>query len=682
MDYTTEITALPRIGPARAVQFARLGIHTLYDLVTFFPRSYEDRTKFVRLSELQVDEPACFRAMVVRQPKTAQIRRGLTITQLTVADDTAQLRLTFFNYPYAAQALEYGREYRFYGVLKGDFTGYAMQNPQFEPLEGPQLVTGRILPVYSRTAGLPASLLRSTVNRALEICLPTLPEVLPEAVLQTYDLCSAREAYQCIHNPPDFDQLARARRRVVFEEFFLFSAGLLYLRQSRNKTPATAFTVLELSPFLEKLPYAPTGAQRRAMDDIRADLGRGEAMRRLLQGDVGSGKTLVAAAAAYLTVENGFQAAIMAPTEILAEQHFHSLSALFAPFSLAPVLLTGSTPAAEKRRIKAGLAEGSIALVVGTHALLTEDVTFGRLGLVVADEQHRFGVQQRAALRAKGESPHLLVMSATPIPRTLALMIYGDLDVSLLDELPPGRQQVDTFLVDETMRPRINAFIRKQAAAGHQVYVVCPAVEESELESLKSAEVWAETLQKAVFPELRVGLLHGKLRPAEKEQVMADFAAHKLDVLVATTVIEVGVDVPNATLIVIENADRFGLSQLHQLRGRVGRGRDKSYCVLFSSNHSAEARQRLKTLVKSCDGFAIAEADLSQRGPGDFFGSRQHGLPPFKAASLIEDMALIRDAQTAAQATMARTDLEEDPCHTALFARIERLFAAGQGGLD
>jgi len=431
---------------------------------------------------------------------------------------------------------------------------------------------------------------------------------------------------------------------------------------------------LDLQTFYAALPFRLTGAQQRAIAEIAADFSSAAPMNRLLQGDVGSGKTMVAAAAAFLAVQNREQAAFMAPTEILAEQHYQSLSRLFGQFDIPCALLTGSTPAAEKRRIKDGLAAGSIRFVIGTHALLTGDVSFRNLGLVIADEQHRFGVAQRARLSEKGAHPHLLVMSATPIPRTLALIVYGDLDVSILDELPPGRQTIDTFLVGETMRTRINAFIRKQAENGNQVYVVCPAVEESELESLKSAEVWADALQRTVFPDLRVGLLHGKLKAAEKDQIMGAFSRHELDILVATTVIEVGVDVPNATLMVIENADRFGLSQLHQLRGRVGRGADKSYCVLFTNNKNQETLARLKALCKTNDGFKIAEEDLLLRGPGDFFGSRQHGLPQFKAASLTMDVGILKEAREAAEQTLADPNYVHDPSFPVLEARIRNLF--------
>ena len=674
MDLYAPITVLQGIGPTRAKQLAGLNIHTVYDLIAYFPRAYEDRTRLVTIQELEIDQPACFEAMVIRAPQTSHIRKGVTLTKLTVADETAKLNLVYFNQPYAAEQLKYGESYVFYGTLTGDYARFQMQNPSFESPDKPGIVTRRIMPVYSLTAGISNNLLTKCVHQALTECLMELPNLLPASIQQAYDLCSVREAYAQVHQPTGFDALNRARKRLIFEEFFLFSAGLQLMRSRRSQASSVPYENLELSAFYDALPFTLTGAQQKAIAEIAADFGRGVPMNRLLQGDVGSGKTMVAAAAAWLTARNGRQAAFMAPTEILAEQHYHSLCKLFAPFGISCALLTGSTPAAEKRRIKDSLAVGAVKFVIGTHALLTGDVTFRDLDLVIADEQHRFGVVQRAQLSDKGHNPHLLVMSATPIPRTLALIVYGDLDVSILDELPPGRQTIDTFLVGETMRTRINAFIRKHAENGNQIYVVCPAVEESELESLKSAEVWADALQRAVFPDLRVGLLHGKLKAADKERIMGAFARHELDILVATTVIEVGVDVPNATLMVVENADRFGLSQLHQLRGRVGRGKDKSYCVLFSDNKNPETQARLKALCKTNDGFRIAEEDLALRGPGDFFGSRQHGLPQFKAASLTLDVGIMKEAREAAEATLADPDYVNDPSFPILQTRIQNLF--------
>ena len=674
MDLYAPVTVLQGIGPTRANQLAGLNIHTVYDLIAYFPRAYEDRTRLVTVAELEVDQPACFEAMVIRSPQTSHIRKGLTLTKLTVADETAKLNLVYFNQPYAADQLRYGETYVFYGTLTGDYARYQMQNPSFESPDAPGIVTRRIMPIYSLTAGISNKLLTKCVHQALTECLMDLPDLLPRSVQSAYELCSVREAYAQIHQPTSFASLERARKRLIFEEFFLFSAGLQLMRSRRSQTSAVPYVDLDLTEFYDALPFSLTGAQQKAISEIAADFSGCIPMNRLLQGDVGSGKTMVAAAAAWLTVRNQRQAAFMAPTEILAEQHYQSLCKLFQPFGVSCALLTGSTSAAEKRRIKDGLAAGTIAFVIGTHALLTGDVCFRNLDLVIADEQHRFGVAQRAKLSDKGSSPHLLVMSATPIPRTLALIVYGDLDVSVLNELPPGRQTIDTFLVGEAMRSRINAFIRKHAENGNQIYVVCPAVEESELESLKSAEVWAEALQRVVFPDLRVGLLHGKLKAAEKDRIMGAFARHELDILVATTVIEVGVDVPNATLMVIENADRFGLSQLHQLRGRVGRGKDKSYCVLFSENKNPETRARLKALCKTNDGFKIAEEDLALRGPGDFFGSRQHGLPQFKAASLTLDLDIMKEAREAAETTLADPDYVNDPSFAALQARIQVLF--------
>ena len=677
MELQSPVTVLPGVGPSRAKQLSALGICTLSDLISYYPRAYEDRTKLTTIDKLEVDEPACFEATVFRSPRTDQIRKGLSLTRLTVGDETGTLNLVYFNQPYAAEHLEYGRTYIFYGTLTGDYRGYQMTNPVYELPESRGIVTRRIMPVYPLTAGLSNKLLTKYIHMALERCLPRLQELLPEQVRRKYGLCTGAQAYAAIHEPPSAEVLDMARRRLVFEEFFLFSAGLQLMRANRTALTAESYVNLDTSPLTDALPFRLTNAQQRAIGEIAADLGRGAPMNRLLQGDVGSGKTMVAAAAAYLAAVNGKQAAFMAPTEILAEQHYASLTKLLTPLGVRVKLLTGSLPAGEKRTVKAALAEGAADLVVGTHALLTADVTFRELDMVIADEQHRFGVAQRGALTDKGRQPHLLVMSATPIPRTLALMIYGDLDVSVLDELPPGRQTIDTFLVGESYRARINNFIRKHAQAGNQVYVVCPAVEESELDSLKSAEVWAESLQRAVFPDLRVGLLHGKLKGAEKDRIMGEFARHELDILVATTVIEVGVDVPNATLMVIENADRFGLSQLHQLRGRVGRGRDKSYCILISDNKSQETLARLKALCRTNDGFRIAEDDLAMRGPGDFFGSRQHGLPQFRAANLSLDLSVLQQAREAAETLLSDDDYVNDPTFPVLKERMDALFRDG-----
>ena len=675
------ITILQGIGPAKAKQFANLNIFTLQDLICHFPRGYEDRTRLVTIDSLEANRPACFRATVMNSPRTSHIRKGLDMTKVQVADHTARLNITFFNNRFVTDHLHYGKEYIFYGGISGDFSGYSMTNPVFEALDSAPVTTRRILPIYPLTAGVNNAAILRAVRQALAICDPP-PEIIPEPVRRQYGILPAERAYYAIHEPTSMEEAELAKRRLVFEEFFVFSAGLSLLRASRSGKQTPPYRNCDMQPFYDALPFTLTGAQRRAIEEIRQDVTRGVPMNRLVQGDVGSGKTMVAAAAAYLAAQNGAQSALMAPTEILAEQHHQSLSKLFAPMGIRVALLTGSMREKAKRETREAIAAGEIDLVVGTHALLTDSTVFANLGMVITDEQHRFGVAQRSKLTTKGIDPHTLVMSATPIPRTLALIMYGDLDVSILDELPPGRQVVDTFLVGESYRARINAFIRKQVAEGHQCFVVCPAVEENEELVIKSAEVWAETLQKTVFPDLRVLLLHGQMKGAEKEAVMTAFAAGDGDVLVATTVIEVGVDVPNATLMVIEDADRFGLSQLHQLRGRVGRGSSKSYCILTSHNRNAETLQRLKALCKTTDGFKIAEEDLKLRGPGDFFGARQSGLPAFRVADLSYDLQILKDAQRASAEWIDLSGTADTPESAALRHRIGDLFHRAEGTIN
>ena len=678
---TDPITILRGIGPAKAKLFHALNIFTLEDLICHFPRGYEDRTKLVNVCDLEVDKPACFRAMVMNTPRTNHIRQGLDMTKVQVADATGRLHLTFFNSRFASDNLEYGREYIFYGTLTGDFMGCGMTNPVFESPDSTPVTTRRVLPIYPLTAGLNSQAVLRAVTPALAICDPPA-EVLPAAVRQQYGILGAQESYHIIHQPQTMDEAMQARKRMIFEEFFVFSAGLSLMRAARAGKQAIPYRNTDIAPFLAQLPFTLTGAQTRAIGEIIADFQKGAPMNRLVQGDVGSGKTMVAAAAAFCAAQNGFQTALMAPTEILAEQHYASLSRLFAPLGIGVALLTGSMTQKEKKAVREGLLDGTVQIAVGTHALISDSTVFQRLGLVITDEQHRFGVGQRSKLSAKGDDPHLLVMSATPIPRTLALLMYGDLDVSILDELPPGREKVDTFLVGESYRARINAFIRKQVAEGHQCFVVCPAVEENSDLGIKAAAAWAETLQKTVFPDLRIALLHGQMRGDEKESVMASFARQEADVLVATTVIEVGVDVPNATLMVIEDADRFGLSQLHQLRGRVGRGSSKSYCILTTHNRNPDTIARLKALCKTNDGFRIAEEDLKLRGPGDFFGSRQSGLPAFHMADLSFDLELLKQAQEASAQWIDRCGTQDAPEANALRQRVGQLFQRAQGTMN
>ena len=636
MDMERPIQMLPGIGPARAARLQKLGLETADDLLRWFPRQYEDRRTVYPVEGAPVGEKCCVAAVVVEAPRTTRITKGREVTRLRAADDSGMLYLTFFGQSYVRTALQVGQSYVFYGTVEGTQRRKGMTNPVFEPEQRRQ-DTGRIMPIYPLTAGISNHLLASAVAWCLEQPWAEWPEDLPQTIRQRYRLATRTYAVRIAHFPPSWEELAVARRRLVFEELFYFSIGLALLRQRRTAEVGIRCANGDLRGFYALLPFQLTGAQRRAAEDAARDLTRGVPMNRLLQGDVGSGKTVVGAACVWIMAQNGYQSALMAPTEILAQQHAQTLQTLLAPSGIRVGLLTGSLRAAEKRKIYDAMATGAVDLVVGTHALLTDGVTFANLGLVITDEQHRFGVNQRAALAQKGGAvrPHMLVMSATPIPRTLALLLYGDLEVSIIDERPPGRKNVDTFLVGEALRQRMYGFVRKQVQEGHQVYMVCPAVEEGQEggQDLKAVTTYAQTLQTKIFPDLRVGLLHGKMKGKDKEAVMAAFAAGEIDILCATTVIEVGVDVPRATLMVIENAERFGLSQLHQLRGRVGRGDAKSYCVLVSSHQGKETRQRLKAL----------------RGPGDFFGQRQHGLPQLQLADLVEDVQVLQEAKEGAE---------------------------------
>ena len=674
-DLGTNVRYIKGIGEARAAALEKLGITTLGDLIAYFPRGYEDRTQVRPIRELTAGESVCVRGMVAADLTAYRISGGRTIAKTRVVDDSGSLDLVFFNMEHRRDALHQGDVCVFFGKVEDNLRRKQMINPLFEP-EGRQQVTGRIMPIYPLTAGVTQGLIARAARQGLDACRELLPDVLPDEVRQAHKLCYVNYAYENIHFPASPEALEVARRRLVFEELFLLICGLQLLRQRRRDVAGPACRRMSMEPFYRRLPFALTGAQRRAIADAVEDMVSGKPMNRLCQGDVGSGKTMVAAACIWFAVENGWQTALMAPTEILARQHYQGLAPLLARFSIRCALLTGSTRAKERREILAGLADGSIDLCIGTHALLTEDVQYQKLGLVVTDEQHRFGVNQRAALSQKAEDPHLLVLSATPIPRTLALVIYGDLDVSVIDELPPGRQKVDTFALGESYRPRVQAFIRKLAAVGQQIFIVCPLVGEADQipDERKAVTAYARQLQEQVFPDLRVAVLHGKMKPREKEKVMAAFAAGESDILVSTTVVEVGVDVPNATCMVVENADRFGLSQLHQLRGRVGRGKAKSYCILLSDSQNEETRARLKVMTQTNDGFRISQEDLRLRGPGDFFGQRQHGLPAMKIADLSCDMRLLDEAQTAARQLMERDPELTDPTHRPLRRRIRQLF--------
>ncbi|HIY39177.1 MAG TPA: ATP-dependent DNA helicase RecG [Candidatus Agathobaculum merdigallinarum] len=658
------------IGPKKAKLFEKLHIRTLRAALETYPRDYEDRTRITRIADIDAEDKYAIRAVVGTEPKVSRIRKGLTLVKCTIFDESGSLNVTYFNNPYAAALLRVGQEYVFYGRVQGWGRGRTLISPQSEKVAPDADHPGRIVPVYPLTAGLTQRDMERVTDAALSAVPGDWPDPLPEVLRAKYRLLDAADALAAIHRPQTADDVTQARRRMVFEELFLLCCGLQQLKERRKADQGIVFAQAGLEAFYETLPFAPTGAQRRAIAEIAADCASGRPMNRLVQGDVGSGKTVVAAALCALAAQNGWQAAFMAPTEILAAQHAETLAPMLEKLGISCTLLTGSMSAAQKRAALAAIETGAAQVVVGTHALIQQGVTFHRLGAVVADEQHRFGVAQRAALSAKGEMPHVLVMSATPIPRTLALILYGDLDVSVLDETPPGRSPVETYAVGQNMRKRITAFIDKQVEAGGQVYVVCPLVEEGEL-NLKSAEQHAKDLQ-AALPHRRVAVLHGRMKNADKDQVMRDFAAKKYDILVATTVIEVGVDVPNANLMVVEDADRFGLSQLHQLRGRVGRGTRQSYCIFFGADKGEAARERLKILCKTGDGFEIARADLAQRGPGDFFGRRQHGLPALHVADLAADLALMQSAREEAEAILsADPELEGYPL---LRERVRRMF--------
>ena len=680
-DLTTDVRYIKGVGEQRAKALGKLNIRTLGDLISYFPRAYDDRRTVKKIRDLEEGESACVEALVAAPPTLSRIRKGLELVKARAVDETGALELTFFNQPYWRDSLKAGETYTFFGKAEVSGRRRSMANPLVER-EGSRLMTGRIMPVYPLTAGVSQLTLVKAVSQGLEACRELLPDPLPDQVRRDHQLCRIGYAYSQIHFPDSEEALAIARRRLVFEELFFLAIGLKRLRRRRDGFACRPYACTDLAPFYAALPFALTGAQRRAIEDVLRDLASGRPMNRLVQGDVGSGKTMVAAAAMVCAARNGRQAALMVPTEILAEQHFRSLSPLLEGLGISCALLTGAVAPKARRSVLADLESGQVQAVIGTHALISAGVAFADLGLVVTDEQHRFGVSQRSALSAKGEQPHLLVMSATPIPRTLALIIYGDLDVSVIDQLPPGRQKIDTFAVTGAYRQRIYRFLEKEIAAGRQAYLICSLVEENGAvpDDRKAAAEYAQVLQTQVFPHLRVACVHGRMKPKEKEAVMSAFSAGEIHILVSTTVVEVGVDVPNATVMVIENAERFGLSQLHQLRGRVGRGRHKSYCILISDSRNEETRARLQVMTRTSDGFQIAEEDLRLRGPGDFFGQRQHGLPALKAADLTCDMALLREAQDAAAAL-----LEGDPElaeHPAAARRVEEMFSGSEGALN
>ncbi|MBR4726336.1 MAG: ATP-dependent DNA helicase RecG [Clostridia bacterium] len=670
MELNADIQYLKGVGARRAAQLGKLGIRTLRDLLTFYPRTYEDWSRIVPIAQAPNDMTVCIRAIVGGPCREHRIRKGMTLYKTEITDGESLLEVTFFNSKYAAEKLEQGKEYLFFGRISGKGYYRSLNSPEYVPAEE---AGDGLRPIYSQTEGLNSRAIEKLVRQGFAVC-GEVPDPLPEEIRTAYCLMPLRAAWETIHFPPSEDLLSEARRRLIFEELFLLELGLLRLKSKARRSTGVVLTRDETAAFKSLLPFTLTGAQQRAIADCTADMMRPVPMNRLLQGDVGSGKTAVAAALIYNCARNGFQSALMAPTEVLAMQHFKTFSTLFADAPVRSALLTGATPAAEKKRVKSALAAGEIDFVVGTHALIQKDVQFASLALAVTDEQHRFGVHQRGLLSAKGDSPHTLVMSATPIPRTLSLIIYGDLDLSILDEMPRGRQPVATYLIDSDKRERAYGYVKKHLIEGRQGYIVCPLVEEGEEgDTLAAAQEVYAALAEGFFRGFRVGLLHGKMKSAEKKDVMERFAAGEVQLLVATTVIEVGIDVPNAVIMVIENAERFGLSQLHQLRGRIGRGSEKSTCILISDHSDA---QRLQIMTETGDGFKIADADLKLRGPGDFFGARQHGLPALKVANMMTDGAVIRETYAAAEALLKKDPALSDAQYAPLRQAVNAMFSA------
>ena len=671
----TPVRYLKGVGPKTAERFEKLGIVTLADLLCHYPRRYIDFSRPYSIAEAPPDTECVVKAEVFAKPAGRILPGGRRMERITAGDDVSSLEITWFNNPYATQKLELGQEYYFEGIVTGGMLRRQMVNPQVRTAA--QITAAPFEAVYPQTEGLSSTVIAKCIRQLLPHA-ELLPDPLPEEMLKKYRLLSKADAVRAIHCPATEEEAFAARRRLIYEELLVLQLGIGRMKNRGSASTGAPMQRLDPAPFWASLPFSPTGAQRRAVDEILTDLSGSTSMNRLLQGDVGSGKTLVAAAAIWACIRSGYQAALLAPTEILAAQHAENLNRMLAPFGMRVALLTGGMKAAARRTTLAAIRSDEADLVVGTHAILSEGVEFARLGLAVVDEQHRFGVRQRGMLAEKAANPHLLVMSATPIPRTLGLLIYGDLDISILDELPPGRKPVKTRCITGKKRRDLYGFLDREIGAGRQVYIVCPAIEDTPDGGLNAVKSYYEDIAKALLPDRRVGLMHGKLKPKEKAAVMDDFKAGRLDALVSTTVIEVGVDVPNATVMVIENAERYGLSALHQLRGRVGRGAAESWCFLVSDNTAESVQKRLRFLCSTSDGFAVAQFDLETRGPGDFFGSRQHGLPVFRVGDLATDLAVLRQAQEAA----AQLISQDRPLPSPLAQAIESLLAGSADTLN
>lgn len=673
VEYSTRIQYLKGVGEARAKSFSKLGIFSVGSLLRYYPRGYEDWSKITKISEAKPGMNICFKATVLEPVREARIKGGRTLSKTNISDGSGYIALIFFNNKYIKNTLKENEDYLFFGKVTPEKNGsLTMIAPRIEKAPEKQ----RIRPVYSATSSLTSKTVERVTETALREIRGNIKEVLPERLVKKYRLMPLEETLNTIHFPESEEKLAQARRRLIFEELLTLQLGLLSEKNTGGKRKNRPIVKDYTEEFFSILPFEPTNAQKRAIKEATDDMMSEKAMSRLLQGDVGSGKTAVAAALIYTAAKNKTQSVLMAPTEVLATQHFKTLTGFFGD-KLKIELLTGSTTAANKRKIREKIENGECDVVVGTHAVIQNNVIFKSLSLVITDEQHRFGVAQRAALASKGDNPNVLVMSATPIPRTLAMMIYGDLDISVIDELPKGRQPIKTYRVNSAYRPRLYDFLKKNIDAGHQCYIVCPLVEEGETQSdLVPATEYYDFLKSNYFRDYTLGLLHGAMKPKEKDEVMRRFYSGEIQLLVSTVVIEVGVDVPNATVMIIENAERFGLSQLHQLRGRIGRGSCDSTCVLLSDAQNEEATERFKILCETTDGFKISQRDLELRGPGDFFGSRQHGLPDMHIANLMTDTRTLYEAQKVAKEIIDSDPKLTSPENLGLKNEVERLFGS------
>ncbi len=670
VEFDTRIKFLKGVGETRAKLLEKLGIFSIGALLRYYPKRYEDWNTLTKIADAEINETVCLKATVIDRVSEVKINGGKILTKTTISDFSGYLPVVFFNNKYVKNSLLENEEYLFFGKITKDKYGNRTLNaPRFEKAGEKQ----RLRPIYKASGTLTSKSIEKLVETALKEIKGNIKEVLPQKLISKYKLLSLEEALKNIHFPENEEMLRQAKRRLIFEELLILQLGLLSKKSSADVKRTRPIKEDKSEEFYKKLPFEPTNAQKRVIGEAIKDLMSEKPMNRLVQGDVGSGKTAVAAAIIYTAVKNGFQAAFMAPTEVLANQHYKTLKNFFGDeFSVS--LLTGSTTAKNKRIVKERLESGECNIVVGTHAMIQNDVNFKDLGFVITDEQHRFGVEQRAALSKKGENANVLVMSATPIPRTLAMVIYGDLDVSVIDELPKGRQPIKTFRVNSPYHPRLYEFLRKTMDNGQQGYIVCPLVEESESDLVPATEYY-DWLKANQFKNYTLGLLHGQMKPKEKDEVMARFYSGEIQLLISTVVIEVGVDVPNATVMIIENAERFGLSQLHQLRGRIGRGDKESTCVLLSDAQNEEALERFNVLCDTNDGFVIAQKDLELRGPGDFFGSRQHGLPDMHIANLMTDTRILYEAQERAKEICSNDPALEKEENALLKKEVERLFS-------